>query len=68
MFHVIKRKIDDEVKERNTTHQTWEQFVDAVKHNVWSIPTEYIEKTISSIRQNDQKKYAKKIRPRRTKY
>ena len=49
MFNVLRKRLEGEVKEKNITHETWDEFVARVKRNIWSLPIDYIDKTIASM-------------------
>ena len=49
MFNVLRKRLEGEVKEKNITHETWDEFVARVKRNIWSMPIDYIDKTIASM-------------------
>ena len=48
-FHIVRRKLDAEVKRKKISHEKWDEFVDRVKRNIWSVDKEYIDKTIASM-------------------
>ena len=37
LFHIVRKKIKAEILEKNITHQSWDEFVDRVKFNIWSV-------------------------------
>ena len=42
--------MEAEILEKNITHQSWDEFVDRVKFNIWSVSRqEYVDKTIGSM-------------------
>lgn len=49
VFHTVRKQLDAEVKQKNINRETWDQFVDRVKRNIWSVSKEYIDKTIASM-------------------
>ena len=49
IFDVLRKRLEGEIKAKNLTRQMWEEFVDRVKRNVWSMSTEYIDKTLTSM-------------------
>lgn len=49
MFHIVRKRMEVEVKENNIIRETWDQFVNRVRLNIWSIPRQYIDKTIASM-------------------
>lgn len=66
IFHVVRKRIEAQVRKNNITHQTWDEFCSAVKYNIWSTSKEYIDKTISSMPK--RLKHIVKTKGRRTKY
>ena len=48
VLHLVRKRLEAQVKEKNVTHQTWEGFRQAVQYNIWSTSKEVIGKTISS--------------------
>ena len=49
IFDVLRKRLEGEIKAKNLTRQMLEEFVDRVKRNVWSMSTEYIDKTLTSM-------------------
>ena len=49
LFHIVRKKMEAEILEKNITHQSWDEFVDRVKFNIWSVSREYVDKTIGSM-------------------
>ena len=41
-----KTNINFEVKDRNTTNKTWDDFVIRKRRNIWSVPRNYIDKLL----------------------
>jgi hypothetical protein len=35
--------------DKNITNETWDDFVSRVTRNIWSVPKDYINKTIASM-------------------
>ncbi len=46
---MARKQINSEVKDRNITNKTWADFVIRVTCNIWSVPRNYIDKTIASM-------------------
>lgn len=66
MFYILRKRMEAEVKEKNIIRQTWDEFVNRVKFNIWSISREYIDKTIVSM--PNRIKEVHQTKGRRTKY
>lgn len=66
VFHLVRKHLEGQIKEKNVTHQTWEEFKQAVQYNIWSTSKEVIDKTISSMTNRLQQ--IVKTNGRRTKY
>ena len=49
VFHLVRKRIEAQVKENNITHQTWEEFKQAVQYNIWSTSKDVIDKTITTM-------------------
>ena len=49
VFHIVRRQLEAEVKQNTITTETWDEFVCRIKRNLWSIPKDYIDKTIASM-------------------
>ena len=49
VFHVLRKRLEGEVKKKNITRETRDEFVARVKRNIWSLPIDYIDKTIASM-------------------
>ena len=41
--------MEAEILEKNIIHQSWDEFVDRVKFNIWSVSQDYVDKTIASM-------------------
>ena len=37
LFHIVHKKMEAEILEKNITYQSWDEFVDRVKFNIWSV-------------------------------
>ena len=66
LFHIVGKKMEAEILEKNITHQSWDEFVDRVKFNIWLVLQEYVDKTIGSMSRRI-KDFAK-LKGKRTKY
>ena len=66
VFHVVRKRIETQVKENNVVHQTWEQFKQMVQYNIWSTSKDLIDKTICSV--NKRLHEIVKTNSKRTKY
>ena len=49
LFNIARKQINAEVKDKNITNETWDDFVSRVTRNIWSVPKDYINKTIASM-------------------
>ena len=49
LFNMARKQINPEVKEKNISNETWTDFVSRVTRNIWSVPKDYINKTIASM-------------------
>ena len=49
VFHIIWRQLEADVEQNTIITETWDEFVSRIKRNLWSIPKDYVEKTIASI-------------------
>ena len=49
MFNMARKKINAKVKEKNISNETWTDFVSRETRNIWSVPKDYIDKTIASM-------------------
>ncbi len=49
LFNMARKQINAEVKDKNITNETWDDFVSRVTRNIWSAPKDYIDKTIASM-------------------
>ena len=49
LFNMARKQINAEVKEKNISNETWTDFVSRVTRNIWSVPKDYIDKTIASM-------------------
>ena len=65
LFHIVRKKMEAEILEKNITHQSWDEF-DRVKFNIWSVSREYVDKTIGSM--SRRIKDIAKLKGKRTKY
>ena len=54
VFHLVRKRLEAQVKENNITHQTWEEFKQAVLYNIWSTSKDVIDKTISTMKKRLQ--------------
>ena len=66
LFHIVRKRIEAEILEKNVIHQSWDEFVDRVKFNIWSVLQDYVDKTIASMARRI--KDIAKLKGRRTKY
>ena len=66
IFHLVRKRIDAQVRANNVTHQTWDEFKQAVQYNIWSTSKDLIDKTISTMQKRLQQ--IVKTHGRRTKY
>ena len=66
MFHEVKKRLNMAAKQKNVQYQTWGEFVNSVKFNIWSTPQSYIDKTILSMPKRIKEIYKRK--GLRTKY
>ena len=46
---MARKQINAEVKERNITNKTWDDFVIRVTRNILPVPRNYINKTIATM-------------------
>ena len=49
LFNMARKQIKAEVKEKNISNETWTDFVSRVTRNIWSVPKDYIDKTIAGM-------------------
>ena len=49
VFNITRKQINAEVKDKNISNETWNDFVCRVTRNIWSVPKNYIDKTIASM-------------------
>ena len=49
LFHIVRKKMEAEILQKNIVHHSWDEFVERVKYNIWSVSKEYVDKTISSM-------------------
>ena len=49
LFHIVRKKMEAEILQKNIVHHSWDEFVERVKYNIWSVSREYVDKTISSM-------------------
>ncbi|CAB3978201.1 Transposable element Tcb1 transposase [Paramuricea clavata] len=49
LFHIVRKKIEAEILQKNVIYQSWDEFVERVKFNIWSVSQEYVDKTIASM-------------------
>ena len=66
VFHLVRKRIEAQVKENNIVHQTWDQFKQIVQYNIWSTSKDLIDKTIRSM--NNRLHEIVKTNGKRTKY
>lgn len=66
VFHLVRKNLEAQTRKNNITHQTWEQFKEAVRYSIWSTSKDIIDKTISSLPKRLQQIIATK--GKRTKY
>ena len=66
LFHIVRKKMEAEILEKNITHQSWDEFVDRVKFNIWLVSREYVDKTTGSM--SRRIKDIAKLKGKRTKY
>ena len=66
MFHEVRKRLNMAAKQKNVQYQTWGEFVNSVKFNIWSTPQSYIDKTILSMPKRIKEIYRRK--GLRTKY
>ena len=66
LFNVVRKNIEAEILQKNIIYQSWNEFVERVKFHIWSVPKEYINKTVGSM-PNRIKKIVKR-KGMRTKY
>ena len=66
VFHIVRKRINAQIKESNVTRQTWDEFKQMIQYNIWSTSRNVIDKTISSM----SKRLAEIVNTngRRTKY
>ena len=36
IFHLVRKRLEAQVRENNVNHQTWDEFKQAVQYNIWS--------------------------------
>ena len=63
VFHFLRTRLEKEVKEKNITRETWDDFVARVKRNISFLPIDYINKTIESMPKRDRISYKKQRTP-----
>ena len=66
LLHIVRKKMEAEILEKNIIHQSWDEFVDRVTFNIWSVSQDYVDKTIASMARRI--KDIAKLKGRRTKY
>ena len=49
VFHIVRKRINAQIKESNVTRQTWDEFKQMIQYNIWSTSRNVIDKTISSM-------------------
>ena len=49
LFNVVRKNIEAEILQKNIIYQSWDEFVERVKFHIWSVPKEYINKTVGSM-------------------
>ena len=49
LFNTARKQINAGVKDKNISNETWNDFVSRVTPNIWSVPKDYIDKTIASM-------------------
>ena len=49
LFNTARKQINAGVKDKNISNETWNDFVSRVTLNIWSVPKDYIDKTIASM-------------------
>ncbi|XP_028403948.1 uncharacterized protein LOC114526537 [Dendronephthya gigantea] len=66
LFHIVRKRMEAEILQKNIIHQSWDEFVERVKLNIWSVSQEYVDKTIASMPRRI--KDILKLKGKRTKY
>ena len=66
VFHIVRKRINAHIIQNNVTYQTWEEFEQMIKYNIWSTPRNVIDRTIASMHKRLTE--IVKTNGRRTKY
>ena len=49
LFHIVRKKMEAEILQKNIIHQSWDELVERVKFNILSVSQQYVNKTIASM-------------------
>lgn len=49
VFHLVRKRLQREAREKNITHQSWDVFKQSVQYHIWSTSKEVIDKTIAGM-------------------